>query len=155
MADIKKAPEFCLPDHNQNEVCLSDFEGKWVILYSYPRANTSGCTKEALGFTEMKDEFEQLGAVIIGISPDSLKAISSFIDKHDLEIILLSDKEEKKVLKDYGSWQLKKSRGNEKMGVVRSTYIISPDRNIVKTYDKVKVKGHVDKVLNELKELIA
>ncbi len=145
-----KAPEFCLPDANEKTHCLKDFSGKWIVLYFYPKDNTSGCTKEAVGFTESRKQFEELNAVIIGISPDSPKSHAKFIDKHNLSILLLSDPEHK-VLKEYGVWQKKKMYGREYMGVVRSTFIITPDGKIAAIWRKVKVKEHIDEVLEKFK----
>ncbi len=149
-----KAPDFCLSDAYENKVCLSDFKGKWVVLYFYPKDNTSGCTKEAIGFTEKKEEFEKLGAVILGVSPDSPKSHRNFIEKKNLGITLLSD-EDHSVLEEYGVWQLKKMYGREYMGVVRSTFLIDPTGKIAYVWPKVKVTGHVDNVLQKLKELIS
>ncbi len=148
-----KAPLFCLPNQNEEEICLSDFKGKWIVLYFYPKDNTSGCTKEAIGFTEKKEEFEKLGAVILGVSPDSPKSHRNFIEKKELTITLLSDQDHK-VLEEYGAWQLKKMYGREYMGVVRSTYLIDPEGKIAYIWPKVKVAGHIDAVLEKLKELI-
>jgi peroxiredoxin Q/BCP len=147
-----KAPKFCLPDADENSVCLKNFKGKWIILYFYPKDNTSGCTKEAIGFTEKKEEFENLGAVILGVSPDSSKSHRNFREKKELTITLLSDPEHK-VLEAYGAWQLKKMYGREYMGVVRSTYLIDPEGKNAYIWPKVKVKGHVEDVLEKLKEL--
>ncbi len=147
-----KTPLFCLPNQDEEKICLSDFKGKWVVLYFYPKDNTSGCTKEAIGFTEKKEEFEKLGAVILGVSPDSPKSHRNFIEKKGLTITLLSDQEHK-VLEEYGAWQLKKMYGREYMGVVRSTYLINPEGKIAYIWPKVKVAGHVDAVLEKLKEL--
>jgi len=155
MTELKtgeKAPDFCLPDQNGKEICLKDFKGKWVILYFYPKDNTSGCTREAMGFTEAKKEFEELGAVIIGVSPDSVKSHKNFEQKKGLKIILLSDTEHK-VLEAYGAWQLKKMYGREYYGVVRSTFLIDPDGIIRHIWKKVKVAGHVEAVKEKLKEL--
>ena len=148
----KKAPSFCLKDKDEKKHCLKDFAGKWVVLYFYPKDNTSGCTKEAVGFTEKKAEFEKLGAVIVGVSPDSPASHARFIEKKDLEILLLSDPEHK-VLTKYGVWQKKKLYGREYMGVVRSTFLIDPKGKVAAVWRKVKVKGHVDAVLEKLKEL--
>ena len=147
-----KAPDFCLPDQDDKEVCLKDLKGKWVVLYFYPKDNTSGCTKEAIGFTENKKEFEKLGAVILGVSPDSTKSHRNFIAKKELNITLLSDTEHK-ILEMYGAWQLKKMYGREYYGVVRSTFLISPEGKVAFIWPKVKVAGHVEKVLEKLKEL--
>jgi len=147
-----KVNDFCLPNQDGIEICLRDLKGKWIILYFYPKDNTPGCTTEAKEFSELLDEFEKLGAIIIGISPDSVKKHCNFIEKHNLKITLLSD-EEKKVLKAYGVWGIKKMYGKEYEGVIRSTFIINPDGEIVKEYKKVKAKGHASKVLDDLKEI--
>ncbi len=148
----KKAIDFCLKDHEEKEHCLKDFKGRWIVLYFYPKDNTSGCTKEAKEFSEKKGEFERLGAVIIGISKDSPKSHAKFIEKHNLNILLLSD-EEHKVLEAYGAWGLKKNYGREYYGTIRSTFLIDPDFTIRAQWKNVRVKGHVDKVLEELKKL--
>ena len=147
-----KAPDFCLPNQDNEEICLRDFQGSWVVLYFYPKDNTPGCTTEALDFTALKDEFEKEGAIILGVSPDSVKKHQNFIAKKNLGITLLSD-EDKEVLKEYGVWQLKKNFGKEYMGVVRSTFLIDPDGKIAYIWPKVKVKGHAKEVLEKLKEL--
>ena len=147
-----KAPDFCLPNQDEIEICLRDFKGKWVVLYFYPKDNTPGCTTEALDFTQNIEEFEKLNAVVVGISPDSPKKHKNFIEKKNLKVILLSD-ENKEVLKLYDVWKLKKMYGKEYMGVVRSTYLIDPDGIIKQIWTNVKVKGHVQKVKETLKEL--
>jgi len=146
------APDFCLPNQDNQEICLRDFRGKWVVLYFYPKDNTPGCTTEALDFTALKDEFEKEGAIILGVSPDSIKRHQNFIEKKDLKITLLSD-EEKEVAKLYGVWQLKKNFGKEYMGIVRTTFLIDPEGKIAYIWPKVKVKGHAKEVLEKLKEL--
>lgn len=146
-----EAPRFCLPDQNGEEICLDRFKGGWLILYFYPRDNTKGCTLEAIDFTSNLEELEILGAVIVGVSPDSVKSHRNFCDKHGLKITLLSDPEHG-VLKMYGVWQLKKMYGREFHGVVRSTFIIDPDGIIRKVWRKVKVKGHVEAVKQKLIE---
>ncbi|OQX74920.1 MAG: thioredoxin-dependent thiol peroxidase [Campylobacteraceae bacterium 4484_4] len=147
-----KAPDFCLPNQDETEICLRDLRGKWVVLYFYPKDNTPGCTTEACDFTEAMPEFENLDAVILGVSPDSPKKHRNFIEKKGLGITLLSD-ENKEVLEAYGVWQLKKMCGREYMGVVRTTYIIDPDGKIAAGWEKVRVKGHVEKVREKLKAL--
>jgi peroxiredoxin Q/BCP len=147
-----KAPEFCLPNQDETEICLRDLSGKWVILYFYPKDNTPGCTTEACGFSEALPEFEDMDAVILGVSPDSPKKHRNFIEKKNLTITLLSD-EDKELCNLYDVWKLKKFMGREYMGVVRTTYIISPDGEIVAAWDKVKVKGHVEAVKEKLAEL--
>ena len=152
LGEGQDAPDFCLPAVDDNEVCLSKLKGKWVVLYFYPKDNTKGCTMEALEFTAAEDEFNQNGAIILGVSPDDIKSHVKFKEKHDLGLNLLSDIE-KDVLEKYGVWQKKKMYGKEYMGVVRSTFLIDPDGKIRHIWRKVKVKGHVDKVMQKLKEL--
>ncbi len=147
------APDFCLPDYRGEEHCLRDYRGKWVVLYFYPKDNTSGCTREAKDFTEKKEEFEKLGAVIVGISKDSPKSHARFREKHNLNILLLSD-ENHEVIEKYGAWGKKKNYGREYFGTVRSTFLISPEGKIVHVWRKVRVNGHVDEVLKKLKEVI-
>jgi peroxiredoxin Q/BCP len=147
----EKAPDFCLPNQDMEEICLRDLRGAWVVLYFYPKDNTPGCTTEACDFTEALPDFTGLGATILGVSPDSPKKHQNFIAKKDLKITLLSD-EDKEVLQAYGVWQLKKNYGREYMGVVRSTYLIDPDGNVAYVWEKVRVKGHVDAVREKLAE---
>ena len=128
-----KAPDFCLPNKEEKEICLNKYRGKWVVLYFYPKDNTKGCTMEAIDFTQHLEEFEKLGAVVIGVSPDSPKSHQRFMEKHGLK--------------------LKKMYGREYYGVERSTFLIDPDGKIAYIWRKVKVKGHVEDVLNKLKEL--
>ena len=146
------APDFCLPDPERGEICLDDQRGKWVILYFYPKDNTSGCTLEALEFTEAEDEFKEKNAIILAASPDSLRSHTKFRDRHSLTINLLSDIE-KDTLQAYGAWQLKKMYGREYMGVQRSTYIVDPEGKITHIWPKVRVKGHVEAVMEKLEEL--
>lgn len=147
-----KAPRFCLPDKDNKKVCLEDFAGKWVVLYFYPKDNTSGCTMEATYFTRALDDFEKLNAVILGVSPDSTESHCKFADRHQLKITLLSDGEHR-VLEQYGVWQKKSMYGKEFWGVVRSTFLIDPDGKIRSIWRKVKVAGHVEEVRNRLVEL--
>ena len=147
----ERAPDFCLPDADGKEHCLGDFRGKWIVLYFYPRDNTSGCTREAVAFTEMKKDFEKEGAVIIGISKDSPKSHARFIEKHGLDILLLSD-EDHSVIERYGAWGKKKLYGKEHWATVRSTFLIDPEGRIVREWRKVKVDGHAQAVLGALKE---
>ena len=147
----EKAPEFKLPDKDENEIDLKDYDGKWLVLYFYPKDNTPGCTTEAKDFTSAKGDFDALGAEVIGVSPDSTKSHCKFAEKHDLDITLLSDTE-KEVLKKYDAWGKKKMYGREFEGVIRSTYLIDPEGKIAHAWPKVRVKGHVDDVLKKLKE---
>jgi len=146
------APEFCLPDAEKGRVCLKDHRGRYVVLYFYPKDNTKGCTMEALEFTAAEDDSNASGAVVIGVSPDSPESHTKFIEKHDLGITLLSDTE-KEILTGYGVWQKKKMYGREYMGVVRSTFLIDPEGNIVYIWPKVKVTDHADAVMEKLVEL--
>jgi len=148
----KKAPEFCLPNQDDVEICLRDLKGKWIVLYFYPKDNTPGCTTEACEFTEAEPEFSDLDAIILGVSADSTKKHRNFIEKKDLGITLLSD-ESTQMMQEYGVWQLKKNYGREYMGIVRTTLIINPDGNVVEIWEKVRVKEHVAKVKVRLAEL--
>lgn len=147
-----EAPQFCLPDKDNKEVCLNDFKGKFVILYFYPKDNTPGCTTEAIGFTGILPELQKLDTEVVGISPDSPESHAKFIEKKDLKVILLSDVD-KKIIKEYGKWAKKKFRGKEYMGVVRSTFLIDPNGKIAHIWPKVSVKGHPEEVQNVLSEL--
>ncbi len=148
----QKAPEFCLPNQDNIEICLRDLKGKWVVLYFYPKDLTPGCTTEACEFTEALPDFEGLDAIILGVSPDSVQKHQKFIEKKDLKITLLSD-EDKEVLKAYGAWGPKKLYGKEYEGVIRSTFIIDPEGKIAAVWPKVRVKGHVEAVKQRLEEL--
>ncbi|MDX9795561.1 MAG: thioredoxin-dependent thiol peroxidase [Arcobacteraceae bacterium] len=153
-----KAPEFCAPNQDDVEICLRDILGKWIVLYFYPKDNTPGCTNEACDFTTAMPEFDDLDAIILGVSPDSSEKHRKFIEKYDLSITLLAD-EEKQMCNDYGVWQLKKFMGRESMGVVRTTFIINPEGKIAAVWNKVnvrkkkKVNGETIEVLhaNEVK----
>lgn len=147
-----KAPELTLPNQDGVEISLRDLEGKWVVLYFYPKDNTPGCTTQACDFTEALPDFDELNAVVLGISPDSPKKHANFIEKRDLLITLLSD-ESTEVCQKYGVWQLKKNFGKEYMGVVRSTFLISPEGKIEAIWEKVRVKGHIEDVKLKLEEI--
>ena len=147
-----KAPEFCLPDKDEKNICLKDYKGKWVVLYFYPKDMTSGCTIEAIDFTSKLPEFAKKNAVVIGVSPDSPQRHQKFIDKHELKVILASD-EEKKMLEEYGVWQEKKMYGKTYFGVVRTTILINPKGIISEIWNKVRVKEHVQSVFDRLVEL--
>ena len=147
-----EAPKFCLPDKDNNDICLKDFNDKYIVLYFYPRDNTPGCTTEAIGFTGILPELQKSDAVVIGISPDTTESHARFIEKKNLKVTLLSDVD-KKVIKEYGKWAKKKFRGKEYMGVVRSTFLINPDGVIVHIWPKVSVEGHPEDVQNILTEL--
>ena len=146
------AIDFCLKNQNNENVCLKDFKGKWVVLYFYPKDNTPGCSLEAKSFSDYIDEFKQLNARIIGISPDSSDSHKKFEKKHNLTFNLLSDPNHD-VLKSYDVWKPKKLYGREFMGVIRSTFLIDTKGRIVHIWPKVKVMGHAQSVMNKLKEL--
>lgn len=148
-----KAPNFTLLDAHSHTVSLKDFAGQWLVLYFYPKDNTSGCTVEAIDFTQARKTFDKLNAAILGVSPDSPKSHCNFIDKQKLTIGLLSDPDHA-VLEQYGVWKLKTLYGRKYMGVERSTFLIDPKGKIAAVWSKVKVNGHVDEVLAKLKELI-
>jgi peroxiredoxin Q/BCP len=153
MLDVgQKAPDFSLPNENGDTVNLSDFKGKKLVLYFYPKDSTPGCTTEARDFTAKKAEFEAAGAVILGASKDSIKRHQNFIAKQDLKINLISD-EDGILCEAYGVWILKKLYGREYMGIERATFLIDQDGIIQKIWHKVKVKGHADAVLEAVKEL--
>ncbi len=149
-----KAPDFCLPNQDDVEICLRDLQGKWIVLYFYPKDNTPGCTTEACEFTEAEPEFSDMDAVILGVSADSTRKHRNFIEKRQLGITLLSD-ESTQMMQEYGVWQLKKNYGREYMGIVRSTYIIDPEGKVACVWEKVRVKDHVAQVKARLKELQA
>ena len=145
-----KAPNFTLPDKDGNNISLSDFLGKKVILYFYPKDNTPGCTKQACGFSENIQEFENNNTVIIGISKDSQKSHQSFTQKYDLKINLLSDVE-RQAIESYGVWQEKKLYGKVSMGIVRTTFVIDEQGNIEKIFDKVKAAQNPEEVLEYIR----
>lgn len=144
-----KAPEFRLPAGDGKEYSLSDFAGKKVVFYFYPKDSTAGCTKEALGFAESFERFTANNTVIIGINKDSTASHARFAEKYSLPFILLSDKE-LEVIKSYGVWQEKKMCGKVSMGIVRTTFVIDEDGNIEKVFEKVKADGHAKEVLGYL-----
>jgi len=152
LSEGQEAPLFCLPDQNNEKTCLKDLRGKWVLLYFYPRDNTTGCTKEAQDFTSLKVEFETEEAMIIGISKDSIASHQKFIEKRELGITLLSDTDVT-VHKLYDVWRLKKFMGKESMGTVRTTFLIDPKGIIVSIWDNVKTKEHAQIVLGKLRSV--
>ncbi|MEM6622408.1 MAG: thioredoxin-dependent thiol peroxidase [Pseudomonadota bacterium] len=155
MADLEigaAAPAFTLPADGGKTVSLSDLAGQKVVLYLYPRDDTPGCTKEAIGFTEKKAEFEAAGAVVLGLSKDTVAKHDKFIAKHDLGVTLLSD-EDNAVIDAYGSWVEKSMYGKKSMGIERSTFLIDGQGNLARIWRKVKVPGHVDEVLEAVQAL--
>ena len=149
----QKAPQFSLPASTGNKVALKDFKGKSVVvLYFYPRDNTPGCTKEACSFRDLQAEFEEAGAVILGVSTDSLESHDKFAAKYELRFPLLADKDAEVATK-YGVWQEKNMYGKKSMGIVRTTFVIDKDGKIAKIWPKVKVEEHADEVLEFVKSL--
>ena len=146
------APDFTLPRDGGNLVTLSDLKPKTVVLYFYPKDDTSGCTKEAIGFTEMIAEFETADAFVFGISKDTVTKHEKFIAKHELDIPLLSDADSE-VCEQYGTWVEKSMYGKTYMGVERSTVLIDDEGKVAKLWRKVKVPGHVSAVLEAVHAL--
>ena len=146
------APNFTLPQDGGKDVTLSELRGSAVVLFFYPRDDTPGCTKESIGFSESLQEFADLGAHVFGISKDSLKKHGKFTAKHDLTVPLLSD-EHATVCEDYGVWKEKNMYGKTYMGIERTTVLIGADGTILQIWNKVKVPGHVDAVLDAVKSL--
>lgn len=144
-----KAPDFTLPDQNGEEKSLSDFKGQKVILYFYPKDNTPGCTKQACGFSERYPQFTEKGAVVIGISKDTVASHKKFEEKYGLAFTLLADPE-LTAIKAYDVWKEKKNYGKVSMGVVRTTYLIDEDGVIIKANDKVKAAEDPAKMLGEV-----
>ena len=155
MADLTAgdmAPDFTLPRDGGGSVSLSEMRGSPVVLYFYPKDDTSGCTTEALDFTALADVFAEIGARVIGVSPDPVKSHDKFIAKHNLSVILASD-EAQSALSAYGVWKEKSMYGRTYMGVERSTFLIDRDGRIAEVWRKVKVAGHADAVLKAAKAL--
>ncbi|RUM59279.1 MAG: peroxiredoxin [Persephonella sp.] len=158
LSEGMKAPDFCLngltPEGEEKEVCLKELldKGKYIILYFYPKDNTPGCTTEACDF---RDNLNVLSdkAIVVGVSPDSVNSHKKFKEKYNLNFYLLSDPD-KKVLEQYDAYGEKKSYGKITKGVIRSTYIIDPEGNIVKKWRNVKAKGHVAKVVETFNKIL-
>ena len=144
-----KAPDFTLPDQNGNMHSLSEYRGKKVILYFYPKDNTPGCTKQACGFAERFPQFTEKGAVVLGVSKDSVASHKKFEEKYGLPFTLLADPE-LVAIQAYDVWQEKKNYGKTYMGVVRTTYLIDESGKIVKAFDKVKAADNPEQMLGEL-----
>ncbi|MGR6430701.1 peroxiredoxin [Rhizobium sp. PAMB 3182] len=148
------APNFTLPATGGNPVTLSSFRGKPVVIFFYPKDDTSGCTTESKDFSSLLPDFKALGVTVIGISPDSLKSHEKFANKHDLSVTLAAD-EDQAVLEAYGVWQEKSMYGRKYMGVVRTTVLVAPDGTVARIWPKVKVAGHAKDVLAAVRELRA
>jgi peroxiredoxin Q/BCP len=156
MADVLQAgdaaPDFTLPRDGKGDVSLADFREKALVLYFYPKDDTSGCTAEAIDFNRLANDFAAAGAAVVGVSPDPVKRHDKFRDKYELVFPLLAD-ETKQVLEAYGVWVEKSMYGRKYMGVERSTFLIGRDGKIAKVWRKVKVPGHAQEVLNAAKAL--
>jgi peroxiredoxin Q/BCP len=149
MADLKPgdaAPDFDLPTDGAGRIALADLKGQTVVLYFYPKDDTSGCTTEAIGFSEMRQQFDDAGAIVIGVSKDSPTSHDKFKSKHELTIKLASD-ESGEMVERYGVWVEKSMYGRKYMGIDRATFLIGPDGAIKQVWRKVKVPGHVAEVL--------
>jgi peroxiredoxin Q/BCP len=147
----KKAPDFTLLNQDEKKISLKDFLGKKVVLYFYPKDDTSGCTKEACSFSADLPKFSKIDAIILGVSPDSVKSHKKFSEKYKLKFDLLAD-EEKKIVDKYGVWKEKSMYGRKYMGVERTTFIIDEKGKIKKIFNKVKVEGHNKEVMESLKD---
>ena len=146
-----KAPNFSLVANDGKKYSLKDFKGKKVVLYFYPKDDTSGCTAEACSFKDNLSDIKKKGAVVLGVSPDGLKSHEKFVSKYDLNFPVLSD-ESKEMLTEYGVWQEKSMYGRKYMGVVRTTYVIDENGKISHIFPKVKVDGHTEEILKALSE---
>lgn len=147
-----KAPAFKAPTDGDATFALKDAKGAWLVLYFYPKDDTSGCTAEACVFRDNKRHLTKLGVTVVGVSPDSVKSHDKFKDKYDLNFTLVAD-EDHAICEAYDTWKEKSMYGRTYMGVVRTTYIIDPKGVIRAAFDKVRVPGHVDVVIATLKEL--
>jgi thioredoxin-dependent peroxiredoxin len=147
-----KAPNFKLPGDDGSTVSLADFKGRKLVLYFYPRADTPGCTKEAIDFSKQKSAFTKAGADVIGVSADPVKAQEAFKKKHKLSVGLLSD-ETHAMLEAYGAWGKKSMYGKTFLGITRMTYLIAPDGRVARVWPRVKVDGHAADVLAAVKAL--
>lgn len=148
----KKAPAFNLKDQDGESHRLSSYAGQVVVLYFYPKDDTSGCTKQACEFRDDLSKFKRSKAVILGVSPQDVKSKAKFAQKHDLNFPILAD-DGAKVCEKYGVWQEKSMYGRKYMGVVRTTYLIGPDGKVKERWDKVKVADHADEVLKSVKSI--
>lgn len=148
----KRVPDIKLPASNGESVSLQDFKGKRIVLYFYPKDMTPGCTTEACDFRDDHSQFEQLNTVVIGVSADDLQSHDKFINKHNLPFLLLADTDHE-LAKYFDSWKPKKMFGREFLGIERNTFLINEEGEVVAEWRKVKVNGHVQQVLERVKEL--
>jgi peroxiredoxin Q/BCP len=149
MKEGRKAPSFKLLDQDGNTVSLGDFAGRTVVVYFFPKANTTGCTAQACGIRDRFDDYDAAGALVVGISRDDPATLREFADEHDLPFTLLSDPDHK-VAEKYGVWVEKSMYGRSYMGVQRATFVIGPDGKLLKAFPKITPKKHDELVLAEL-----
>lgn len=147
-----QAPDFTLLDQNNKEHTLSDYSGKWLVLYFYPKDDTPGCTTEACNFRDGREVLEKMGVAVVGVSRDSVKSHAKFVNKYDLQFTLLSDPDHK-VIEAYGSWKPKRFMGRDFIGTHRDTYLINPSGEIVKKYTGVDPRTHINDIITDLKNL--
>ncbi len=152
LAEGAKAPGFRLPRDGGDSVALSDFSGKKLVLFFYPRADTPGCTREAIDFTRLARDFTASGTAVLGVSADTQKAQESFRDKHKLSVPLISD-EKHQMLEAYGAWGEKSMYGRTFLGIIRTTVLVGNDGRVAKVWRHVKVDGHADQVLEAARSL--
>ena len=152
LAEGAKAPGFHLPRDGGNSVSLSDFKGQKLVVFFYPRADTPGCTKEAIDFTRLKSEFATTGTAVLGVSADPVKAQEAFRNKHQLAVPLVSD-EQHEMLEAYGAWGEKSLYGRKFMGIIRTTVLIGADGRVARIWRNVRVDGHADEVLEAARTL--
>ncbi len=152
MQTSQLAPSFSLSDQDGRTHSLTDYQGKWIVLYFYPKDDTPGCTKEACNFRDSFHELQKLGVVILGVSKDSVKSHKKFADKYQLNFPILSD-ESLATIKAYGAWGSKKFMGREYNGILRMTYLINRKGRVVKVYEKVNPLIHVKDIIDDLKSL--
>ena len=145
------APDFTLPRDGDGDVTLSAFRGKPVVLYFYPKDDTSGCTKQACGFRDLTPDFDKLDAQVVGVSPDSVKKHDKFKEKHDLRVILISDADSD-LCERFGVWVEKSMYGRKYMGIERATFLIDEQGRVARSWRKVKVPGHAQAVLDEVRD---
>lgn len=150
----QRAPAFTLPATLEDRVRLTELRGMWVVLYFYPKDMTAGCTTQACDFRDHLEDFEELGAVVLGLSPDDLDKHERFAEREELNFPLLVDRDSRVGLK-YGVWREKNNYGRKYRGIVRSTFVIDPSGKIARIFDNVRVKGHVAKVLAAVEEKMA
>lgn len=151
---MKPAPDFTLPDQNGTEHTLSQYRGKWVVVYFYPKDNTPGCTKEACSFRDGREQLERNGIVVLGISGDSVKSHKKFADEHNLNFTLLSDPS-RDTIRAFGALGEKSMFGKAFEGILRNTYLINPDGQIAKEYLKVKPEDHAIQIIKDVEALQA